>query len=115
MITYPDKNLEYDENGEGLWGCNCGRGILDRTYYVGPTGECRVECGCGLCAPWGRDEKEACFHWNIIMAALCGPYSLVELIYRRMIRLAKEQGNDSAQVEHALKRHLKSYGEMNHQ
>lgn len=115
MISYPDKDLEYDEGGEGLWGCNCGRGTLGRTYYVGPTGEWRVECACGLCSAWGKDEKEACFHWNLVIAALCGPYSLVELIYRRTIRLAKEQGNDPARFERMLQDHLESYKREVHQ
>ena len=108
-ITYPDRDLEYDEGGEGLWGCNCGTGTLNRTYHVGPTGEWRVECGCGLCSPWGKDAREACFHWNLVVASLCGPYSLIELVYRRSIRLAKEQGKPSDALEKMLQAHIEAY------
>jgi hypothetical protein len=115
MQTYPDKDLEYDEGGEGLWGCICGAGVFGRTYTANEEGSLwRVECECGLCSPWVNNAETACFHWNLVIASLCGPYSLVELLYRRGIRLTKEAGGDPANAERMLKAHLEARAHANY-
>ena len=116
MQTYPDRNLEYDEGGEGLWGCLCGRGMFGRTYQQSEEGlNVRVECECGLCGPWGDSVPEACFHWNLVVASLTGPYSLVELLYRRLVRLGKEAGKDVHEIEEMLAGHMEARAHDKHQ
>ena len=102
-ITYPDKDLDYDG------------GRIERTYYTGDNGKWRVECSCGLCGAYGEDAKQACFNWNVIIASLVGPYSFVELTNRRIIRLLKENGQQTEYFEKLLQEHIEAYTRENHQ
>lgn len=111
MPSYPDKSLE----PQSVWGCICGRGIFGRNLYNNEDEtQLRFECECGLCSAWENTPAAAAVNWNLLIATLTGPYSMMELYYRRIIRIAKESGKDASTFEKMLQDHVQAYNEAEH-